>query len=63
MRSILDTDLVIVFLILVIISGGFGFTGVVAGIAGIAMILFYVFLVLLVIALIRKFISGKPPLV
>ena len=63
MKSVLDVDLVILFLILVIISGGFGFSGVVAGVTGIAMILFYVFLALLIISLIRKFFFGQPPLV
>ncbi len=43
---------ILMFLVLALISGVFGFTNLAAGAASIAQVLFYVFLVLLVVSLI-----------
>lgn len=52
---------VIAFLIIAIIAGIFGFTGVFAAAVGIAKILFYIFLVLFLVALIIHLVRGSPP--
>jgi uncharacterized membrane protein YtjA (UPF0391 family) len=57
-------DLVIVFLVLAIISGLLGFSGVEIISIQIAKILFVVFLILFVISLIMRLVGGKrtPPM-
>lgn len=52
---------VIAFLIIAIIAGIFGFTGIFVAAVGIAKILFYIFLVLFLVTLIIHLVRGKPP--
>ncbi|HEV7621316.1 MAG TPA: DUF1328 family protein [Flavisolibacter sp.] len=52
---------VIAFLIIAIIAGIFGFTGIFVAAVGIAKILFYIFLVLFLVSLIIHLVRGKPP--
>jgi uncharacterized membrane protein YtjA (UPF0391 family) len=49
----------VVFFIIAIIAGAFGFGGIAAGAAGIAKILFFIFLVIFVISLILHFVGGR----
>jgi uncharacterized membrane protein YtjA (UPF0391 family) len=51
---------VVVFLILSLVAGGFGFFGLAAESAGIAKILFFIFLVLFVGSLVLGFLKRKP---
>ncbi len=54
-------DMVIVFLVLAIIAGGLGFSGVEIISIEIARALFFVFLVLFVVSLIARVFGGKRP--
>ena len=49
----------LVFLLLAIVSGGLGFTGVSQAASGIAQILFWIFLVLLVLSLLLPRVRGR----
>ena len=52
----------LMFFILAIVAGVFGFGGIAEASSDIAQILFVVFLVLLVISLLARALRGKPPL-
>ncbi len=52
---------IITFLILALIAGLLGFTGLAGASVDIAQILFYVFLVLLVISFLARALKGKAP--
>lgn len=47
----------VLFLVVAIVAGIFGFAGVMVAAAGIAKLLFYVFLVLFVVSLAMSFVS------
>jgi uncharacterized membrane protein YtjA (UPF0391 family) len=49
------------FLVVAIIAGVFGFTGIAAAATDFARILFFIFLVLFVLSLIFGLIRGRPP--
>jgi uncharacterized membrane protein YtjA (UPF0391 family) len=51
----------LVFLVVAIVAGLFGFGGIARASAGIAQTLFYIFLVLLVISLVWHFVRGRSP--
>jgi uncharacterized membrane protein YtjA (UPF0391 family) len=51
----------LVFLIIALIAGVFGFTGVYLAAAGIAKILFFIFLVLLIVSLLAGGLRRGPP--
>lgn len=51
----------IAFLIIALIAGVLGFSGIATASAGMAQILFFVFLALFVIALISNAVRGRPP--
>ncbi|MEQ9811356.1 MAG: DUF1328 domain-containing protein [Azospirillaceae bacterium] len=51
----------LVFLIVAVIAGAFGFGGIASASAGIAQILFFIFLAIFVIALIFHFARGRRP--
>jgi uncharacterized membrane protein YtjA (UPF0391 family) len=57
-------DMVIVFLILAIIAGGLGFSGVEIISVEIARVLFFIFLILFVLSLIARVFGGgrRPPI-
>ncbi|MEX0939854.1 MAG: DUF1328 domain-containing protein [Candidatus Babeliales bacterium] len=52
---------VIIFFVLALVAGVFGFTGIAAAFAGIGKILFFLFLVLFVVSLIMHLFRGTPP--
>ena len=52
---------IITFLIVALVAGLFGFTGVAGAATDIARILFYIFLVLLLIAIVAGLFRGSPP--
>jgi uncharacterized membrane protein YtjA (UPF0391 family) len=52
---------IITFLVVAIIAGLFGFTGVAGAATDIARILFYIFLVLLLVAVVAGLFRGSPP--
>jgi uncharacterized membrane protein YtjA (UPF0391 family) len=55
----------LVFFIIAIIAGAFGFGGISAAAAGIAQLLFYIFVVIFLVALIAGLLGGRragPPL-
>lgn len=52
---------IITFLIIALIAGLFGFTGVAGAATDVARILFYIFLVLLLIAIVAGLFRGSPP--
>jgi uncharacterized membrane protein YtjA (UPF0391 family) len=54
-------DMVIVFLLLAIIAGALGFSGVEIISIEIARVLFFIFLVLFVLSLIARIFGGKRP--
>jgi uncharacterized membrane protein YtjA (UPF0391 family) len=49
------------FLVIALIAGALGFTGIYAAAAGIAKILFFIFLVLFVVSLIMGMVRGRGP--
>ncbi len=49
------------FLIVALIAGALGFTGIAGTSVGIAKILFFVFIILFVVAMISRALRGKPP--
>ncbi len=51
----------LVFFVIAIIAGVFGFTGIFAAASGIAQILFYVFIVLLIVSLLAGGLRRGPP--
>ncbi len=51
----------IIFLVVALIAGLFGFGGLASVSVGVAQILFFVFLVLFVAAMVAKVIRGRPP--
>jgi uncharacterized membrane protein YtjA (UPF0391 family) len=51
----------LMFLVVAIIAGVFGFTGIAAVATDFARILFFIFLVLFVVSLIFGLIRGRPP--
>ena len=51
----------LLFFLLAIVAGLFGFTRIAGAMAGIAQILFYIFLVLLLISLVARAVRGRPP--
>lgn len=51
----------VIFLVVALVAGLFGFTGIAVAAVGIAQILFYLFLVLFLIALIVGLIQGRRP--
>ena len=51
----------LVFLVVAIIAGLFGFGGIASASAGIAQTLFFVFLVLLFVSLVWYFVRGRSP--
>jgi uncharacterized membrane protein YtjA (UPF0391 family) len=53
----------LVFLIIALIAGVFGFTGVYLAAAGIAKILFFIFLVLLIVSLLAGGLRRGPPVI
>ena len=52
---------IITFLIVALVAGLFGFTGVAGAATDIARILFYIFLVLLLVAIVAGLFRGSPP--
>jgi uncharacterized membrane protein YtjA (UPF0391 family) len=52
---------ILTFLVIAIIAGALGFTGVAGTSIGIAQTLFYIFLVLFVVSLIVHLVSGSGP--
>lgn len=52
---------VALFLILALVAGLVGFTGLAATFAGIGKILFWLFLVLFAVSLLMHLFAGKPP--
>jgi len=54
-------DMVIVFLLLAIIAGALGFSGVEIISIEIARVLFFVFLVLFVVSLVMRVVGGRRP--
>lgn len=51
----------LVFLLVALIAGAFGFGGIASASAGIAQILFFIFLVLFVAALLVRVLGGRTP--
>jgi len=51
----------VVFFVLALVAGLFGFTGIAATAVGIAQILFYIFLVIFFITLVFSLFSGRRP--
>lgn len=51
----------LIFFILAIIAGAFGFGTIAGAAAGIAQILFFVFLILLLVSLVVNALRGRPP--
>lgn len=51
----------IIFLIIAIIAGAFGFGGIASTATGIAKVLFFLFLVVFVILLVMNLFGGGPP--
>lgn len=51
----------LLFLVVALIAGVFGFGGIASASAGIAQILFFIFLVLFVVALIARAVGGRAP--
>ena len=51
------------FLVIALIAGALGFTGVYVAAAGIAKLLFLIFLVLFVISLVMHMVRGRGPVV
>ncbi|KIX85232.1 DUF1328 domain-containing protein [Vermiphilus pyriformis] len=56
-------DWVVIFLVLALVSGLFGFTGVSAQFASMGKILFVIFLVLFVVSLVMRMMGRRPPTV
>jgi len=54
-------DWVIVFFVLALLAGIFGFGGIATEFASIAKLLFFLFIVLFVISLLYRLVSGRPP--
>lgn len=52
---------IITFLVVALIAGVFGFTGIAGAATDIARILFYIFLVLLLVAIVAGLFRGSPP--
>lgn len=52
---------IITFLIIALVAGVFGFTGVAGAATDLARILFYIFLVLLLVAVVAGLFRGSPP--
>jgi uncharacterized membrane protein YtjA (UPF0391 family) len=52
---------ILIFLVLAILAGALGFTGVAGASMGIAQTLFYIFLILFVISLIVHLVRGSGP--
>ena len=50
------------FLIVVLLAGALGFTGIAGASMGIAKVLFFVFLVLMIISAVLHVVRGKKPL-
>jgi uncharacterized membrane protein YtjA (UPF0391 family) len=50
----------LLFLVIALLAGLFGFTGIYAAASGIAQILFFIFLVLFIVSLIAGGISRRP---
>ena len=53
----------LIFLVVALIAGALGFTGIYVAAAGIAKILFVLFLVLFVVSLIMHMVRGRGPVV
>jgi uncharacterized membrane protein YtjA (UPF0391 family) len=51
----------LIFLIIALIAGALGFTGIYVAAAGIAKLLFYIFVVLFVVSLIMHMARGRGP--
>ena len=51
----------LIFLVVAILAGVFGFTDIAGAASSIAQILFFVFLVLLLISVVMHLLKGKPP--
>jgi hypothetical protein len=51
----------LMFLILAVVSGVFGFTGIASSAAGIAQILFYFFIVALIVSALSSALRGRMP--
>jgi uncharacterized membrane protein YtjA (UPF0391 family) len=51
----------VIFFIIALIAGVFGFGGIASASVGIAQILFFIFLVLFVVTLIARLVSGRAP--
>ena len=51
----------LIFFVVALIAGAFGFGGIASASAGIAQILFVIFLILLVASLLMHFFSGRRP--
>ncbi len=53
----------LIFLVIALIAGALGFTGVYVAAAGIAKLLFFIFVVLFVVSLIMHMARGRGPVV
>ncbi len=53
----------LIFLVIALIAGALGFTGVYVAAAGIAKLLFFIFVVLFVVSLIMHLARGRGPVV
>ena len=51
----------LIFLVIALIAGALGFTGIYVAAAGIAKLLFYVFVVLFVVSLVMHMARGRGP--
>lgn len=51
----------LIFFVVALIAGAFGFGGIASASAGIVQILFVIFLILLVASLLMHFLSGRRP--
>ena len=51
----------LIFFVVALIAGAFGFGGIASASAGIAQVLFVIFLILLVASLLMHFLSGRRP--
>lgn len=60
-KGVIMLDMVIVFLLLAIVAGGLGFSGVEIISVEIARVLFFIFLILFVLSLIARVFGGKKP--
>lgn len=60
-KGVAMLDMVIVFLVLALIAGGLGFSGVEIISIEIARVLFFIFLILFVLSLIARVFGGKRP--